>query len=108
MGDERLSRTLVKRLVALPIPAVFWITLVGMFLTAPYWLGASWFAAQTSGVNFLALATPLLAYAGLSVAKDLPTFKVLGWRIVVVSLAANAGTFLFASLIAEYLMRSPA
>jgi putative effector of murein hydrolase LrgA (UPF0299 family) len=99
---------LLKRAIPLPIPAVFWGTLVGMALTAPYWADANWTAASTGKVNFLALATPLLAYAGLSVAKDLATFKALGWRILVVSLVANAGTFILASLIAQLLLHAPA
>lgn len=98
---------LLKRVIPLPIPAVFWGTLVGMALTAPYWVGAPWMAATTGKVNFLALATPLLAYAGLSLAKDLSTFRALGWRILVVSLAANGGTFIFASIIAQLLMHAP-
>lgn len=95
---------MLKRVVPGRIPAVFWVTVIGMALTAPYWPGAAWMAAATGKVNFLALSTPLLTYAGLSLAKDLPTFRVLGWRIVVTSLAANAGTFIFATLIAQLLM----
>ena len=34
--------------------------------------------------------------------QDLPAFRKLGWKIVVVSLAANAGTFLGATMIAEF------
>jgi putative effector of murein hydrolase LrgA (UPF0299 family) len=102
-----IAGELLKRVIPLPIPAVFWGTAVGMVLTAPYWAGAGWVSASTGKVNFLALATPLLAYAGLSLAKDLPTFRALGWRILVVSLAANGGTFIFASLIAQLLMHAP-
>lgn len=58
--------------------------------------------ALTAKLNFLAFTTPVLALAGFSVAKDLPIFRQLGWRIVVVSLAATAGTFLGATLIAEF------
>jgi hypothetical protein len=97
----------LKRFLPFSVPAVFWATLIGMGLTAPYWDGASWMAAQTGKINFLALATPVLAYAGLSLAKDLPVFKALGWRIVVVSLAANAGTFLFATFIAHFFVHTP-
>ncbi|WP_211450706.1 DUF3100 domain-containing protein [Collimonas antrihumi] len=57
--------------------------------------------ALASELNFLAFTTPVLAIAGFSVAKDLPIFRQLGWRIVVVSLTATAGTFLGATLIAE-------
>jgi hypothetical protein len=98
---------LLKRVVGFGIPAVFLVTAIGMALTAPYWPGAAWVADATGKVNFLALSTPLLTYAGLSLAKDLPTFKALGWRIVVVSLAANAGTFIFATLVAQLLMHNP-
>ncbi|MFZ1180296.1 MAG: DUF3100 domain-containing protein, partial [Herbaspirillum sp.] len=57
--------------------------------------------ALTDQLNFLAFTTPVLALAGFSVAKDLPLFRQLGWRIVLVSLMATAGTFLGATLIAE-------
>jgi hypothetical protein len=97
---------LLKRVLPFRVPAVFWATLIGMALTAPYWPGGPWFAATTGKVNFLALSTPVLTYAGLSLGKDLATFRALGWRIVVTSLAANAGTFVFATLIADALMRS--
>ena len=58
--------------------------------------------ALTAKLNFLAFTTPVLALAGFSVAKDLPVFRRLGWRIVVVSLTATAGTFLGATFIAEF------
>jgi hypothetical protein len=75
-----------------------------MLATAPLGPWAAPIAAVTAKVNFMALTTPILAYAGLSIAKDLPAFKRLGWRIVVTSLIANAGTFLFAAAIAQFLM----
>jgi hypothetical protein len=46
----------------------------------------------------------MLAFAGLSIAKDVPVFRSLGWRIVLVSLMANAGTFLGATIIAQFFM----
>jgi hypothetical protein len=58
-------------------------------------------AGLTGQINFLALATPILAFAGLSIAKDVPAFRRLGWRIVLTSLAANAGTFIGA-IIAQF------
>jgi hypothetical protein len=94
----------LKRVIPVRVPAVFWVTAIGMALTAPYWPGASWVAMETGKLNFLTLGTPVLTYAGLSIGKDIPTFRALGWRIVVVSLIANAGTFLFASVIAQFSM----
>jgi Protein of unknown function (DUF3100) len=95
----------LTRMLPVRIPAVFWVTLVGMVFTAPYWAGAHYLTVITGKMHFLALATVVLTYAGMSLAKDIPLFKALGWRIVLVSLIANAGTFIFASLIAEVTLR---
>lgn len=89
------------------LPAVVWVSAIGMALTYPGGPVAVDVAALTGKINFLALATPILAFAGLSIAKDVPTFRRLGWRIVVVSLMANAGTFLGAAIIAQFFMHPP-
>jgi hypothetical protein len=84
------------------VPAVAWVSLVGIGLSYPDFPMAVTVAALTGKINFLALGTPTLAFAGLSIAKDVPAFRRLGWRIVVTSLVANAGTFLGATMIAQY------
>jgi hypothetical protein len=94
-------------LSARKLPAVIWVSLIGMALTYPAMPYAAEIAAMTGKINFLALATPILTFAGLSIAKDIPAFRQLGWRIVVVSFMANAGTFLGASLIAQFWMHVP-
>ena len=91
----------VFHLVGRAVPAVLWVSLVAMTLTYPSTPYATETAALTGKINFLAIATVVIALAGLSVTKDLPVFRRLGWRIVVVSLAANAGTFLGGSLVAQ-------
>jgi len=95
------------RLTLRKLPAVIWVSLIGMLLTHPAFPYAGQVATMTGKVNFLALATPILAFAGLSIAKDVPAFRRLGWRIVVVSFAANAGTFLGATIIAQVFMHVP-
>ena len=90
------------RLTGSRIPAVCWVSLVGMIGTYPGVPYAAAIAAWSGKINFLALTTPMLAFAGLSIAKDIPAFRRLGWPIVVTSLMANAGTFLGATLIAQY------
>lgn len=90
------------------VPAVLWVSLVAMGLTHPSMPYAAEIASLTGRINFLALATPVISLAGLSVAKDLPAFRKLGWRIVVVSLAANAGTFLGGAFIAQLFLGSHA
>jgi hypothetical protein len=96
------------RVTRAQIIAVVWVSLVGMALTNPGFAGAATVAALTGKINFLTLTTPILAFAGLSIAKDMAAFRRLGWRIVVVSFAANAGSFVGAALIAQFLMHRPA
>ena len=93
---------LLNRATGKKIPAVCWVSFVAMALTSPLCPWAAQMNALTGKINFLALITPMLTFAGLSIAKDIPAFRRLGWRIVVVSFAANAGTFLGATLIAQF------
>lgn len=83
------------------LPAVCWISFIAMAMTFPHTPYAAEVAAFTGKVSFLAMITPMLTFAGLSLAKDIPAFRRLGWRIVVVSLLANAGVFLAATVIAQ-------
>jgi hypothetical protein len=92
----------VYKLTRSMIPAVLWVSLIAMALTYPAMPYAAEIAALTGRINFLALATPVIALAGLSIAKDLPVFRKLGWRIVITSLAANAGTFIGGALVAQF------
>ena len=94
----------IYRLMKSLVPAVLWVSLIAMALTYPTIPYAAETAALTGRINFLALATPVIALAGLSIAKDLPVFRRLGWRIVVASLAANAGTFIGGALVAQFFM----
>ncbi|WP_415913617.1 DUF3100 domain-containing protein [Paraburkholderia sp. J63] len=83
------------------IPAVCWVSIVAMFMTSPLCPWAAQIAALSAKNDFLGVTTPMLTFAGLSVAKDIPAFRRLGWRIVLVSFVANAGTFLGAALVAQ-------
>lgn len=83
------------------IPAVCWVSIAAMFMTSPLCPWAAQIAALSAKNDFLGVTTPMLTFAGLSIAKDIPAFRRLGWRIVLVSFVANAGTFLGAALVAQ-------
>lgn len=93
---------LLTRITGRKIPAVCWVSLVAMALTSPWCPWAAQIAAMTGKINFLSATPVMLAFAGMSVAKDVPAFRRLGWRIVVVSFAANAGTFIGATIVAQF------
>jgi len=86
------------------LPMVFWVSLVGVIASLPIMPGQEWIIAKTSQVTFLATTTPVLAYAGLSLGKDLAAFRRLSWRIIPVALAVTAGTFICASALAQIML----
>ena len=86
------------------LPVVFWVSMVAVVISLPGFPGGATVLSYTKEVNFLAITTPLLAYAGLSLGKDLEAFKRLSWRIVPVALAVAAGSFLCATAMAELML----
>ena len=92
---------ILDKIIPLKIPVVIWVSVVALFVSSSIFPGNTYVVEETGKINFMALATPILAYAGLSFGKDLKEFKKLGWRIVVVSLVVYTGTFLLATLFAE-------
>jgi len=95
----------LSKVIPLKLPMVFWISVLAILATSSICPYAKTIAQYTDQVNFLALTTPILAYAGLSIGKDLVIFKKMSWRIVVVSLVVYTGTFLCATAIAEIMLR---
>lgn len=92
---------LLAKIVPIKLPIVIWISILALVITTPIFPGNETVIKLTEKVNFMALATPILAYAGLSFGKDLQEFKKLGWRIVVISLVVYTGTFVLSTLVAE-------
>lgn len=86
------------------LPIVFWVSILAVFLSIPGIPGSQWLIEKTSTINFLACTTPILAYAGLSLGKEIEGFKKLSWRIVPICLAVSAGSFICATLMAEIML----
>lgn len=86
------------------LPMVFWVSIVAVIVSIPGFPGGDVVLSYTKHISFLALTTPLLAYAGLSVGKDMEAFKALSWRIIPVALAVAAGSFVCATVLAEFML----
>lgn len=96
---------LLAKIIPVKLPSIVYISLIGIILTIPGFPGSAWFTEQAGKVEFLALCTPILAYAGIASGKDLDDFKKLGWRIVVVSLFTFFGTFIGSAAIAQFMLK---
>lgn len=95
----------VSQVVPGKLPNVFWISMVAMLSTSSLNPMASTFVAILGKINFMAIATTILAYAGLSIGKDLKLFKEISWKMVIVALVVYSGTFVFATLIAQVVLK---
>lgn len=83
------------------MPVILWVSVVAAIASSPIFPAHEKVVQITDQVSLLAICTPVLAYAGLAIGKDLALFKRISWRIIPVSLAVFSGTFIFAALIAQ-------
>ncbi|MEG2540148.1 MAG: hypothetical protein RSA01_11195 [Clostridium sp.] len=83
---------------------VFWVGIVAVLMSSPIFPLSGYINKATGVIQFAALGTPTLAYAGLALGKDLPILKKMSWRIVIVGLAVISGTFLFGTIASQILL----
>ncbi|MEV7134158.1 DUF3100 domain-containing protein [Arthrobacter sp. NPDC093128] len=84
------------------ISAIVFITTIGAYISSPWFFGAEPLNAMVKTVDFLSIATVMLTLAGLSLGKDIPLLKNIGWKIIPVGLVAITASFLLSTTIAEF------
>ncbi|MBU5266927.1 hypothetical protein [Virgibacillus proomii] len=87
------------------IPSIAYIGILAFILTIPGVPGSEQIVAWTSEVNLLAITTPILAYAGISIGRSWTDFVKLGWRTIIVGIFVLTGTYLGSALVAEIALR---
>jgi len=84
------------------ISAIVWLTTLGALVSSPWSPVGEQLANLVSSIPFLSIATIALVCAGLSLGKDVPLLKNIGWKIVPVGLVAITASFLLSTVIAEF------
>lgn len=100
-----LIGTVIHEYVPLKVPSIAYIGILGFLVTIPGVPGSETIYAWTAEVNLLALTTPILAYAGISIGNSWAGFAKLGWKTVIVGMLVLLGTFLGSAIIAEIILR---
>ena len=95
----------MAKVIPLKIPQVAYIVTLAAVLTIPGVPGAETITKYVAKVNFLALATPILGYAGIYTGKNIDTLKKTGWRIFIIGIAVMIGTYLSSAIIAHIVLR---
>lgn len=91
----------IQRIVPIDLPAVAYISSIAILFSLPFSPVSEMVIAQVERINLLAITTPILAYAGVTVGKDWPLFKQIGYRGVIVSLLVIIGTVLMSVVLSE-------
>ncbi|GAA1499073.1 DUF3100 domain-containing protein [Paeniglutamicibacter kerguelensis] len=100
MGLVLLGLFLQK--VSRKVSSIIWITTIGAYVSSPWFFAAKPLTDLVSAVDFLSIATVMLTLAGLSLGKDVPLLKTIGWKIIPVGLVAITASFLLSVVIAEF------
>ena len=86
-------------------PAFGFATIIGLILSVPGNPVSDVFNEQVANINFMAITTPLLAFAGISVGNKIEELKAMSWKIVVISLVVFTTIFFACASIAHVVLK---
>lgn len=87
------------------LPSMMYVSLIGLLLACPISPIKDVVISVTSKIAFMAPATALGAFAGISLGKDLKEFAKMGWKLVIITLFVITGTFIFSAIIADVILK---
>lgn len=87
------------------LPSMMYVSLLGLLLACPVSPVKDIVVETTTPVAFLAPATALGAFAGISLGKDLKDLSKMGWKLVLITLFVITGTFIFSALVADIVLK---
>ena len=87
------------------LPSMMYVSLLGLLLACPVSPVKDIVVETTTPVAFLAPATALGAFAGISLGKDLKDFTKMGWKLVLITLFVITGNFIFSALVADIVLK---
>lgn len=92
---------IIEHHISYNIPAIIYISIIGLIVAIPWSPISSTIIYYTSKVNIVSLTTILLAYAGIAMGKDLGEFKKVGLKGIIVTFFVILGTYMGSALIAQ-------
>lgn len=101
-----LGGLILARYMPFYLPSVAWVSFIAIVITIPGVPVSEFVLAKVGELNFLALATPALAYGGLALTRN--EFEIArrsGWKIVIVAICVMIGTYLGSVVIADLTLR---
>ncbi len=96
---------LLAKFIPIGFPAVAWVSLVSVALTIPMSPVSAVILAELKNISFLAMVTPILAYAAIAITKmEVELFKRSGVKIAIISILVFTGTYVGSVIVADALL----
>ena len=97
----------VRKFTPIKLPNIIYISMLTLVLSIPGFTPmGNFMIAEFSKIGLLPLCTPILAYAGIAIGKDLEDFKKQGLAIMVTACLTFIGTFIGSALIAHLILKA--
>ncbi|WP_408008476.1 hypothetical protein ACJROX_28155 [Pseudalkalibacillus sp. A8] len=78
-------------------PVLGWVSIASLV----FCLVSDFFINAISAVDFLSITTPILTYAGISVADRLMDLRKISWKVAIVAVLVFIGTYLGSALLSQ-------
>lgn len=79
-------------------PILGWVSIVSLVLC----LVSDFFVQAIAAVDFLSITTPILTFAGISVADRLVDLRKTSWKVAIVAVFVFTGTYVGSALLAQF------
>ncbi|MBU5483634.1 hypothetical protein KQI86_04780 [Clostridium sp. MSJ-11] len=86
-------------------PAFGWATILGLLFSMPYNPLSKVFLSNVENINFMAITTPLLAFAGISVGNKIDDLKKMSWKIILIAMFIFTAIFFACASIAHIVLK---
>ena len=79
-------------------PILGWVSITSLF----FCMISTEVIKAINSVDFLSITTPILTYAGISVANKLETLRSLSWKVAIIGIFVFIGTYLGSATLAQF------
>lgn len=93
---SKLFKKLKVKIIA-DFPILGWVSITSLI----FCLISDYFVKVIGAVDFLSITTPILAFAGISVANSLKDLRKTSWKVAFVAIFVFIGTYLGSAIIAQ-------
>ena len=94
----------LSKVVLKSFPSIVHISIVGMLATLPVHPLSPIIVQYVDKIQLMAVVTPILAYAGLTVGRDWHSFVKIGWKAIIVGIVVIFAAFFWSAVISDVLM----